>query len=78
MPIDEGPISHVMLTDGMASVSVYVEYVPRAQQDRSSTGLSSMGAMNAFGISTDTAFITAVGEVPGDTVRAIAAAVLIR
>ena len=78
MPINDGPVSHVMLSDGMASVSVYVEYVPLAEQSQSSVGLSSMGAMNAYGLSTEEAFITAVGEVPADTVQAIAKAVLVR
>lgn len=78
MPISQGPISHVMLSDGMASVSVYVEYIAKADQNLDSTGLSTMGAMNAYGISTDQAFITAVGEVPADTVKAIAAAVTLR
>lgn len=79
MPINEaGPVSHVMLSDGMASVSVYVEYIALEEQNPSLAGLSSMGAVNAFGLSTDSAFITAVGEVPVDTVRAIALAVLIQ
>lgn len=79
LPInDEGPVSHVMLSDGMASVSVYVEYIALADQNPSLAGLSSMGAVNAFGLSTESAFITAVGEVPADTVRAIALAVLIQ
>ena len=77
MPINDGPISHVMLSDGMASVSVYVEYVTADAHTQSSAGLSTMGAMNAFGLSTESAFITAVGEVPADTVRAIAMAVQI-
>ena len=77
MPLDDNPISHVMLTDGMASVSVYVEYLPASQQDHSLAGLSSMGAMNAYGLSTNAAFITAVGDVPGETVQAIASAVVI-
>ena len=37
-----------------------------------------MGAMNAFALSRDNAFITAVGEVPADTVRAIALAAVIK
>lgn len=78
MPVNDGPVSHVMLSDGMASVSVYVEYVPADSQSQGSEGLSSMGAMNAFGLSADGAFITAVGEVPADTVQAIANAVRIR
>ena len=78
MPMNDGPVSHVMLSDGMASVSVYVEYKNVADQTQDSSGLSMMGAMNAFGLSTDKAFITAVGEVPADTVEAIASAVRIR
>lgn len=76
MPMSSGPMSHVMLTDGMASVSVYVEYGTAEERNSSSAGLSSMGAMNAFGLSTDNAFITAVGEVPAETVKAIASAVV--
>lgn len=78
MPSDSSPVSHVMLTDGMASVSVYVEYLPKAEHSLSAVGLSSMGAMNAYGISLENALITAVGEVPAETVRAIAVAVKIR
>lgn len=78
MPINDGPISHVMVSDGMASVSVYVEYVPVSEQTQHTPGLSTMGAMNAFGLSMPNAFITAVGEVPAETVRAIATAVNLR
>ncbi|ASJ74461.1 MucB/RseB C-terminal domain-containing protein [Granulosicoccus antarcticus] len=77
MPMSTGPMSHVMLTDGMTSVSVYVEYATVAEQANASAGLSSMGAMNAFGLSTENAFITVVGEVPANTVKAIALAVVI-
>lgn len=77
MPMKDGPVSHVMLSDGMASVSVYVEYIARNKHGDATLGLSRMGAMNAFGVSTDTALITAVGEVPGATVRAIASAVIL-
>jgi len=78
MPINDGPISHVMVSDGMASVSVYVEHVAIADQDNNAVGLSRMGAMNAYGLSLDKAFITVVGEVPASTVMAIAEAVLLR
>lgn len=77
MPINDGPISHVMVSDGMASVSVYVEHVNLADQDENAAGLSSMGAMNAYGMSLDEAFVTVVGEVPASTVMAIAKAVKI-
>jgi len=75
---DDKPVSHVMLTDGMASVSVYVEYQEKADQKQGSHGLSTMGAMNAYGMSLDKVYITAVGEVPAETVKAIAMAVKLR
>lgn len=75
MPINDGPVSHVMLSDGMASVSVYVEYVPKDEQADVVLGMSSMGGMNAFTHSLPNALITVVGEVPAATVEAIAAAV---
>jgi len=76
-PKQAGPVSHIMLSDGMASVSVYVEFLSDGQRSNGMLGLSNMGAMNAFGLSTNQAHITAVGEVPEATVRAIAAAVVL-
>jgi len=75
MPGQQAPVSHVMVSDGMASVSVYVEHAGVGEQDTSLAGLSSMGAMNAFGLSLEEAFVTVVGEVPADTVVSIAEAV---
>lgn len=75
MPINDGPISHVMLSDGMASVSVYVEFIPQAEQAKVPVGVSSMGAMNAYIYSLPNALITVVGEVPPKTVEHIAMAV---
>ncbi len=74
MPINDGPVSHVMLSDGMSSVSVYVEHVMKADQDKSLMGHSSMGAMNAFSLSLENGFVTAVGEVPMEAVKSIAEA----
>ena len=72
------PLSHVMVSDGMASVSVYVEHLDAREQDTSVTGLSSMGAVNAYGLSLGDGFVTVVGEVPPITVRRIAEAVRLR
>ena len=74
-PGDGAPVSHVMVSDGMASVSVYVEHLSALEQDTSVAGLSSMGAMNAYGLSLGSGFVTVVGEVPPATVRRIAEAV---
>lgn len=75
MPLNNRPMSHVMLSDGMASVSVYVEYIDKPTQSGVALGVSTMGAMNAFTRSLDAALITVVGEVPSATVETIAHAV---
>ena len=75
MPAAGGPVSHVMLSDGVASVSVYVEHADRAAQDTSAAGPSRIGGINAWGASLEDGFVTVVGEVPAATVRAVADAV---
>jgi len=70
----DGPVSHVIVSDGIATVSVYVEYVARSDHDPSALGSTSMGAINAFGLSLPDALVTAVGEVPSKTVELIARA----
>ncbi len=61
---------HMVFSDGLATVSVYVE--KRVHQNDSLNGLSSMGAMNAYGLVVDGYQVTVVGEVPPATVRMIA------
>jgi len=68
------PVSHVVVSDGFSTVSVYVEYTTRENQEATSLGLTHMGAINAFGLSLPNALVTAVGEAPGKTVENIARA----
>ena len=68
-----GETEHMVFTDGMATVSVYVE---RAMPDSEAfTGLSSMGAMNAYVTLIEGYQVTVVGEVPPATVEMIAMSV---
>lgn len=65
---------HMVFSDGMAAVSVYIE---RAMPGTAAfTGLSSMGAMNAYGAVIDGYQVTVVGEVPPATVRMVATSVM--
>lgn len=82
MPESYGPIRHVMFSDGMASVSVYVEYVADLESGKIADGyfiegLSKLGSTNAFGVKQRSTFITAVGEAPEATVKAFANAVVL-
>jgi sigma-E factor negative regulatory protein RseB len=63
------PVEHLVYTDGLASVSVFIEQMKTAAEPLE--GLSRMGAVNAFGAMVDGFQVTAVGEVPADTVERI-------
>lgn len=58
----------MIFTDGMASVSVFIE----KNAGNGLSGETSMGAVNAFGTLYDDFSITAIGEVPAITVKHIA------
>lgn len=62
----------MIFTDGMASVSVFIELANEQQL----TGESSMGAVNAFGTRYKEFTVTAIGEVPAVTVRQMAESVI--
>jgi sigma-E factor negative regulatory protein RseB len=64
---------HIVLTDGLATVSVFVE--PLAGGQPPLKGAARKGAMNAFGTVIDDHQILVVGEVPQATVQKIATAV---
>jgi len=61
-------IRHQLYSDGLASVSVYIE-TPKAGDGF--VGLSSMGAVSAFGRMVDGYQTVVIGEVPAHTVEVI-------
>ena len=63
---------HLVFTDGMASVSMFIEPFDTT---RHLSGESSMGAVNAFSADHAGYTITAIGEVPQVTVREMATSV---
>ena len=63
-------VEHIVFSDGLATVSIYIEE-PDDEGD-SFTGLSEMGAMNAYGVLVNGYQVTVVGEVPATTVQMIA------
>lgn len=73
MPSAGAPVEHMVFSDGLATVSVYIE--PRQAGTHGLSGHSSMGAVNALGLQRDAVQITVVGEVPRITVEHIAQAV---
>ena len=65
-------VTQMVYTDGLASLSVFVEALA---EDEPLEGLSAMGAMNAFGRVVSGFQVTVVGEVPAGTVEAVALSV---
>lgn len=70
MPMSRMPVEHLMYTDGLASVSVYIE--KQGSVEDALQGPSRMGAVNAYGIEVAGHQATVVGEVPRETVEMIA------
>jgi len=68
----EGPVRHLVFTDGLASVSVFIEKAPDEEPLR---GLARVGSAFAYSVDVRGHQITAVGEVPAATVELIATAV---
>jgi len=63
------PVQHMILTDGLASVSVFI--ARPMERTAFFKGTTQSGALNAFARSVNDYQITVVGEVPADTVRMI-------
>ncbi len=64
------PVEHLVYTDGLAAVSVFVE--KRGEDSEPfMLGPSRMGAVNALGSSVDDYHITTVGEAPAETIALI-------
>lgn len=73
MPGSRMPVSHMIYSDGLAMVSVFIEELLAG--DVPVRGYSSRGAVNAFSRVIETHQVTVVGELPLPTVRMIANAV---
>jgi sigma-E factor negative regulatory protein RseB len=73
MPGSQGPVSHLVFTDGLASVSVFVE-TRSGNTDQQTVMEESMkmGSSSVFSTVMGSRQVTAVGEVPPATVRSIA------
>jgi sigma-E factor negative regulatory protein RseB len=77
LPGASDPVAHLVFTDGLASVSVFVESrsAPLPANQQAISGVASVGSASAFSTVIDGHKVTAVGEVPPETVRFIASSV---
>ena len=70
MLASEKPVDHMVFTDGLAMVSVFIEKL--GDQSQFTPGPSKMGAVNTYARMTNGYQVTAVGEVPQTTVQRMA------
>jgi len=69
----EMPVEHIVYTDGLAIVSVFVE---KLNESNAIQGPTRLGGVNAFAKLADGYQVTAVGEVPQETVQLMANSVV--
>jgi sigma-E factor negative regulatory protein RseB len=70
----DAPVEHLVYSDGLATVSVFIED-PLTKTDVGE-GFSSVGSSNAFSLTLRGRKVTAIGEVPRQTVRTIASSLV--
>ncbi len=66
------PVAHLVFSDGLVAVSVFVQ---PANSAPTHVGFSQQGGVNVYSVRLDDDLVTALGEVPGSTVREIASSV---
>jgi sigma-E factor negative regulatory protein RseB len=69
-----GFVEHLVYSDGLAAVSVFVER-QGVENGEFMLGTHRMGAMHAYGVVSDGHRITVIGEVPARTVELIGGSV---
>jgi sigma-E factor negative regulatory protein RseB len=67
-----GPVQHLVFSDGLASVSVFIERGPAGSSDAAGEDIANLGTSSAYATIVQGYRVIAVGEVPPGTVRAIA------
>ncbi|MGZ8136800.1 MAG: MucB/RseB C-terminal domain-containing protein [Methylococcaceae bacterium] len=75
----EQPVDHLLLGDGLASVSVYLEHstTPASTRESSDT-VQSIGTVNFFSQILQEFELTVMGEVPAETIKLIAKGIKLR
>lgn len=68
LPGQKEPLTHIMYSDGLANVSVFIEPL----KNKDPAGSSQVGSSNSFSVRNGDYQVTAVGEVPANTVQMIA------
>lgn len=74
LPSGEGPVTHILFSDGLANVSVFIA----AHDGSEFAARSKVGASNSYSLVVDDYRVTVVGEVPAVTVERMATSTRLR
>lgn len=78
MPASKSTSNQLVFSDGLASISVFIENNENNIDDPNLEGRTNMGAVNAHGKTFKDYHVTAVGEVPQETVKMISESVIVK
>ena len=76
LPGKAEPVSHIVLSDGLAAVSVFVETLDKSHPSRAPKSYRGHGAINIFAHPVSGSMVTAVGEAPAAAIRHIGISVV--
>ncbi len=71
LPTPHQPVEHLVYSDGLGVVSVFIEPASADNRNPVLSGVSQMGAVHVFGKQIEEHQVTAIGEVPARTVGMI-------
>ena len=69
-----GGVGHIVLSDGLAAISVFIEPAT-SKRPVSQSGLARQGAINVYTRPVGNYWVTVVGEAPAESVKYVANAV---
>jgi sigma-E factor negative regulatory protein RseB len=75
MPMDDKRLEHMVLSDGLAGISVFIE---KTENPAYENGIEQMGAVNAYTRTIDEWQVTVIGEVPAVAVKLIGEALALK
>lgn len=72
---DDTPVNQVVLSDGLATISIFIEPYQKERSDIHPRGAARNGSVNIYGVQVGNFWLTVLGEVPAGTLEQIAKAV---
>jgi sigma-E factor negative regulatory protein RseB len=78
LPDRKQPVEHLVYSDGLAVVSVFIEPVSHSRKSPTLAGVTQLGAIHAFGRETEGHQITVIGETPAAAVDLIGESMALR